>query len=178
MKHFEKKLYDLYGPISFISLNQKLIERLKTIKDTSINRFATYSIITLFHSSIVYIGIVFDNSKSSSSLLKFNQYIENKKISLANNKEWKTLFSLTFDYAKPLIELRNKFHAHKESEFDINQYWELNPNESDKIPIISENCIKLFDILTQEILGYSLSFDTPENEIINQFDLIYSRYDS
>jgi hypothetical protein len=178
MNQYKKKLNDLYAPISFISLNHKLIEKYRRVHNPSISRFTSYCIITLFHSIVVYIGIAFDKSNKSSSLYKFNQEIKKKKLLINDYKKWCELYSSTFDSVKTIIDLRNKFHAHKDSEFDITKFWEQNPEEYAKVPMIAENCIKLFDILSQEISGYKLSFDSTEHDIIDQFDLIFTKYDS
>ena len=178
MNHYKKKLHDLYAPVSFISLNQKLIERYKGIHDSSINRYTLYCIITLFHNIVVDIGMVFDSAKRTSSFIKFNQYIKFEKLRINDSEEWTKLFDSTFRKVKPFIDLRKNFHAHKNAQFEINEFWEQHSEECDKIPMIAENCIKLFDILSQEILGYKLSFNSSENDIINQFDLIFSKYDS
>ena len=178
MTDYKKQLEDLYAPISFLLLNNKLIEKNKNLHSQEISKYSTYNIITLSHSAVIYVGILFDNTRKSSSFLKIDQCIRNKKIQITEHKKWNLLFSSTYDSAKQIINLRNKFHAHKESEFDINDFWNKNPDEFEKLPLIAHNCKEMYDLLTQDLLGYLLDFDSLENKILSQFDIIFSNYDS
>ncbi|MDA3814338.1 MAG: hypothetical protein PF570_08815, partial [Candidatus Cloacimonetes bacterium] len=82
MNQYKRRLNNLYAPISFISLNQKLIERYKKINNASISRYNLYCIISLFHNLVVDIGMVFDKTKGTSSLYKFYQDIESEKLKI------------------------------------------------------------------------------------------------
>ncbi len=178
MKNLEKSLNDLYDPISFISLNLKLIKKYRNIHNSSISKYITYCIINLFHNTVVYIGIVFDKTRHTSSLFKFNQKIESNKLKITEYKKWNKLYNSTFSEAKKILYLRNNFHAHKNEVFDIKEYWEQNPDEYDKITLVVENCIKLLDILSQDILGFKFDFDTTCKGILDQFNVLFKEYEN
>lgn len=173
MKRYEKSLYDLHGIVSFASLNIKLIDRYKGISNREYTKFSTYLMISLNHSLIVYIGILFDKTKGTNSLYKYKEYINNKKIDLYEKLNWIILFNKTYPLAQPILRLRNKFHAHKSNSFDVFDYWETNPKAFDNIPIIIENSKKLINILSTELLDFELDFDSTNKELLKQYDLYH-----
>jgi len=173
--YYQKQLEDLHAPISFLILNNKLIKKFKSIQSHEISKYSTYS---MSHSAVIYVGMIFDKTNKSSSLKKFDQLIKNGKIRIIEHEKWNLLFSTTYDNAKQIINLRNKFHAHKESKFNINDFWIENPDEFEKLPLIAQNCKEMYNLLTQNLLGYLLDFDSLENRILSQFDIIFKEYDN
>ncbi|NQV18285.1 MAG: hypothetical protein HQ534_07080 [Armatimonadetes bacterium] len=173
MKQIEKKIDDIYGPLLFAYTNLKLSKQYDEFNKSSYRRFNTYCKIMLFKNTVINIGVLFDRSHSTSSFYKFNEMIKSGKLHLKANENWITLYETTFKKAKQIIDLRHKFHAHKNSAFEINNFWDKYPDEYGKIPQIISNCKTLFDILSLETLGYKLDFEAFSQELLRQMKTLY-----
>ena len=173
MRKFEKKIDDIYGPLLFSYANVQLIKQFNKIIESSNSKFITYCKINLFINTVINIGILFARRRDASSLCKFYEVIKSEKLRLNDAEKWITRYKTTYKDAKQIINLRNKFHAHKTSTFEINSFWEKYPDEYDKIPQIISNCKILFDILCLETLGYKLDFESFSQELLEQIKTLY-----